>query len=191
MLAHRNGDWDQSDPLALHEWVDRCVERYGELFRRGCRYFKGWRDFRWSNGRLTSITIMAAIAEALEHMNGAHRSLSDDQVVYEISQRLPDILEREILNPAFPGQQKVLNDWSANDRREIVRAAHALAERMTDALVNTGVAELVVDALRKAFGDRIPNRPDVIKIVPPVAAAVIAQAAVATPVPKVTASTSG
>lgn len=191
MLAHRSGTWDQSDPLALHDWVDACVQRYGDLFRRGCRYTKGWRDYRWPAGCLTSITIMAAVVETFEDMNGAHRGLDDDRLVYEIARRLPHVFERDILNPAFPGQSKVLNEWSPEERREVVRAAQVFAENMHSALKGTGVAELVVEALRRAFGGRIPNRPDMVEIIPVVAATVAAEVAVAVPAPRVTASTSG
>jgi hypothetical protein len=41
---------------------------------------------------------------------------------------------------------------------------------MHDALKGTGNADLVVAALRRAFGERIPNRPDVVEIAPRVAA---------------------
>jgi hypothetical protein len=191
MLAHRGGNWDQSDPLALHDWVNDCAARYGELFRRGCRYIKGWRDHRWPSGCLTSIAIMAAMVEALEDMNGTHRNLDDDRLVYEISNRLPRIFEGDLLNPAFPNEEKVLNNWSTIERREVVRAAEALREAMHDALVGTAVADLVITALRKTFGNRIPNRPDAVKIIPRVAATVMAAAAVTVPAPRVIASTSG
>jgi len=191
MLAHRSGTWDQSDPLALSDWVDACVKRYGELFRRSCRYFKGWRDHRWPSCCLTSIIVMAAIADTLEDMDGTHRNLDDDQLVYEISRRLPQTFEGEIYNPIFPGQSKILNEWSSEDKREIVRAAQVLAEQMHSALKGTGVAELVVKALQESFGGRIPYRPDLVKIAPPIAAAVAAEVAATVPIPKITSSTSG
>lgn len=191
MLAHRGGTWDQSDPLALSDWVSACVKRYGELFRRSCRYFKGWRDHRWPTGSLTSITIMAAIVETLEDMNGTHRSLDDDQLVYEIARRLPQTFEKDICNPVFRDGSKILNEWSPEERREIVRAAQVLAEHMHDALKGTGVPELVVEALQEAFGERIPYRPDAVKIASTIATTVAAEAAAMVPIPKVTSSTSG
>jgi hypothetical protein len=191
MLAHRSGTWDQSDPLALSDWVHACVKRYGDLFRRCCRYVKGWRDHRWSKGCLTSITIMAAVVETLEDMNGTHRGLDDDRLVYEIARRLANAFEKDICNPAFPDRSKVLNDWSPDERREVVRAAQVFAEHMHSALKGTAVAELVVKSLRQAFGDRIPYRPEVVKIIPSIAATVAAEAAVTVPAPRVTASTSG
>jgi hypothetical protein len=134
---------------------------------------------------------MAAIAETLEDMNGTHRDLDDDQLVYEIARRLPQTFKKDICNPAFPGGAKILNDWSSEERREIVRAAQVLAEHMHDALKGTGVAELIVEALQEAFGERIPYRPDVVKIAPAVAATVAAEVAATVPIPKVTSSTSG
>lgn len=191
MLAHRDGTWQQSDPLELQKWVEACVARYGEDFRRACRYFKGWRDHRWEHCCLSSITIMAAVAEALEQLNGTHRNLDDDRIAYEIAQRLPGILRGELLNPAFPGQRIVLNDWTDDDRTTVVKASEALAADMHSALKGTANADLVVQALRRAFGERIPYRPDMVEILPTVAATVAAEAPALVPAPKVTNSTSG
>lgn len=191
MLAHRDGTWQQSDPLELQKWVEACVARYGEDFRRACRYFKGWRDHRWEHCCLSSITIMAAVAEALEQLNGTHRNLDDDRIAYEIAQRLPGIFRGELLNPAFPGQRIVLNDWADDERATVVKAAEALAADMHSALKGTANADLVVQALRRAFGERIPYRPDMVEILPTVAATVAAEAPALVPAPKVTNSTSG
>jgi hypothetical protein len=191
MLAHRDGTWQQSDPLKLQEWVEDCVTRYGEDFRRACRYLKGWRDFRWGNCCLSSITVMAAVAEALKQLAGAHRSLDDDRLVYEIAQRLPGIFRGDLLNPAFPNQRIVLNDWNDDERRNVVSAAEDLAFEMHSALKGTANADLVVDALRRAFGERIPYRPDMVEIVPVVAATVAAEKPATVPAPRVTKSTSG
>lgn len=191
MLAHRDGTWQQSDPLKLQEWVESCVARYGEDFRRACRYLKGWRDFQWGRPCLSSIAIMAAVAEALRKLAGTHRSFEDDRLVYEIAQLLPDILHSELLNPAFPSERIVLNDWTDEELGNVVGAAEKLAQEMHNALRGTANADLVIDALRRAFGERIPYRPDVIEIVPVVAAAVAAEKPAKVPAPRVTSSTSG
>lgn len=191
MLAHRDGTWQQSDPLELQKWVEDCVTRYGEDFRRACRYLKGWRDYRWDHCCLSSITIMAAVAEALKQLAGAHRNLDDDLLVYEIAQRLPGIFGGELLNPAFPDQRIVLNDWSDEERSHVVTAAEDLAREMYNALKGTPHPDLVVDALRRVFGVRIPYRPDVVEIVPVVAATVAAEKPATVPAPRVIKSTSG
>jgi hypothetical protein len=194
MLANRDGTWQQSDPLQLHEWVDGCVMRYGEDFRRVCRYLKGWRDYAWEGCCLSSITIMAAVAEALKDMQGAHRNLRDDTIMFEVAQRLPAIFRADLFNPIFPDQRIVLNDWAHEDRADVVESAEALAKAMHDALKGTGVADLVVAALRRAFGNRIPNRPDVVEIaprVPATAAAILAEQPAKVAAPRIVKSTSG
>jgi hypothetical protein len=62
---------------------------------------------------------------------------------------------------------------------------------MNTALKGTAVAELVIASLRRAFGERIPYRPDVVEILPVVAATVAAEAPAKVPAPKVRPSTSG
>lgn len=80
MLAQRDGTWQPSDPLRLHEWVELCVERYGVGFRRAWRYFKGWRDHTWDNCCLSSIAVMAAVAEAFRQMGSSFRDYDDDRL---------------------------------------------------------------------------------------------------------------
>ena len=191
MLAHRDGTWEQSDPLRLEDWVENCVTRYGETFRRLCRYYKGWRDNEWPVCCLKSITVMAAVADAFEQMNGGHRGLDDDVLIYELAQRLPDIFRGKIYNPAFPGQNIVLNDWNDDERLAIVAAAEKLERHMESALKRTAKPDIVVSTLRAAFGTRIPNRPDAVKILPALAAAVIAAPATVVAAPKVKPSISG
>lgn len=173
MLAHRDGTWIQSDPLQLQDWVDAAVRRYGEDFRRACRYFKAWRDHCWPRCCLSSITIMVAVQEALSDIGERHKGLDDDQLVYEIAQRLPALLAGELYNPVFRDELVVLNDWSTEQRAEIVGAAGALAEEMERALKRSTDGTLVVEALRRAFGPRMPFRPDMVDILPPATAAVV------------------
>jgi hypothetical protein len=191
MLAHRDGTWQQSDPLKLHNWVEACVVRYGEDFRRACRYFKGWRDYTWAKCCLSSITIMVAVAEALERLYHSRRGDGDDRLVYEIGQLLPDILDSELYNPSLPDQRIVLNDWSDDDRAAVVSAARTFADQMDAALKRSADQTLVVNALRKAFGSRLPLRPDVVEILPPATAAVVAVKPATVPSPSVKKSTSG
>ena len=191
MLAHRDGTWQASDPLKLHEWVDGCAERYGPQFRQACRYFKGWRDFEWGNCCLSSITIMAAVQKALEQLRGSQTGFGDDRLVYEIAQMMPDIFRGELLNPAFPGEKVILNDWSEDERKVIVAAAERLADNMDAALRRSGDQTLVVNALRRAFGERIPFRPDMVEILPAATAAVTAAKPATVAAPRVIKSTSG
>jgi hypothetical protein len=188
MLAQRNGKWMQSDPQLLHEWVDGRVERYGAVYRRLCRFFKGWRDFTWERSALSSICLMAAVDNALRDMDGFPSDNRDDELIMEIAKRLPAILEDRVQNPVL--RDLCLNIWTHDDRREIVRAAKALHEGMVAALEQTGDATQVVKKLRDKFGGRIPFRPDSVKIASKIEAVVRAAPATVA-APRVIASTSG
>src|SRR3546814_19160221 len=63
MLARDDGSWIQSDPQRLQDWVDARVDQYGPVFRRLCRFFKGWRDFAWLDCGLSSLCPVRVVDE--------------------------------------------------------------------------------------------------------------------------------
>jgi hypothetical protein len=134
---------------------------------------------------------MVAVQEALEDLGGGHKSLEDDRLVYEIAQRLPKIFRGDLFNPVYPGQGVVLNDWSDEDRAAVVGSAKVLADHMESALKRSADGTLVVNALRRAFGERIPYRPDAVEILPPKTAGVVKATPATVAAPKVGRSTSG
>jgi len=147
MLARSDGTWIQSDPQQLHEWVQARKDRFGAVYVRLCRFYKGWRDFTWVVSPLSSLCIMRAVEMAL-------------------------------------------NEWEDKERSVIVKAANDLKDEMASALHRTGDAERVVQRLRDRFGDRIPYRPDAVKIASKIEA--VQQSAPAkVAAPSVIASTSG
>lgn len=162
MLAQRSGNWLQSDPQQLHDWVKGRIDRYGAVYRRLCRFFKGWRDYTWEDSALSSLCIMCAVDEALRRMNGYPGDSRDDELVMEVAKLLPAILNDEIANPVL--RHLCLNKWSDTQRREIVQAAGELRDEMVAALERTGNADVVVQRLRTSFGERIPFRPEAVKI---------------------------
>ncbi|KQU89468.1 hypothetical protein ASD00_26805 [Ensifer sp. Root31] len=188
VLAQRDGTWIQSDPQQLHDWVLSRTDRYGPVYKRLSRFFKGWRDYTWEKCVLSSLCIMCAVDLALQKLNGFPTEERDDALVLEIAKRLPDILRGEVKNPVLT--DLCINDWSEEDRSEIVRAAENLKVELESALERTGDAERVVQKLRSKFGERLPYRPEAIKMVSSIAAIQVAVPAVAA-APKVIPSTSG
>ena len=162
MLAQRDGTWLQSDPKELHDWVVDRVERYGPVYRRLCRFFKGWRDFEWVKSPLSSICIMCAVDEALRRMNGYPSDSRDDELILEVAKLLPEICADKIANPVI--RHLCLNEWSDDIRNEIIAKANTLRDEMVSALEHTGHADLVVQKLRDRFGNRVPYRPEAVKI---------------------------
>lgn len=188
MLAQRDGTWVQSDPQQLHDWVEGRTDRYGPVYKRLCRFFKGWRDYVWDKSALTSLILMCAVDLALRAIGDFPTENRDDELVMEVAKRLPDIFRGHIYNPVL--DHLLLNEWNNADRQKFVNAAGKLRDDMISALERTGVASLVVSRLQNQFGDRIPNRPDSIKIGSAIAAVQRAPAATVS-APRVIQSTSG
>ncbi|MXO69025.1 hypothetical protein GRI72_09330 [Altererythrobacter marinus] len=162
MLAKRNGQWEQSDPQKLHDWVEGRSERYGAVYRRLCRFFKGWRDYTWEESKLSSICIMHAVDLALQDENGRPPDNRDDELILKVARKLPDIFRGRVCNPVI--EEACLNEWDADTRSDIVGHAQDLADEMATALERTGDAERVVQKLRNRFGERIPYRPDAVRM---------------------------
>lgn len=188
MLAQRDGTWLHSDPQQLHDWVNARYERYGPVYRRLSRFFKGWRDYTWEKSPLSSLCIMCAIDVALREMNGLPADNRDDELVMGIAKRLPDIFSGHVVNPVI--NNLCINEWDDAARQEIVSASRVLRDKMVSALEHTGDAELVVRKLREKFGERLPYRPDSVKIASKIEAIQRAPAATVA-APRVIASTSG
>lgn len=188
MLAQRDGGWVQSDPQLMHDWVEERSERYGPVFRRLSRFFKGWRDFTWEKSTLSSLCLMHAIDMALAQLDGLPGNDRDDELVLEVARRLPDMLTGKVANPVL--RHLCINEWDSDNRAVIVAGARALFSEMDAALESTGDAEQVVRKLQNRFGGRIPYRPDAVKIASQISA--VQKAAAATvAAPLVIASTSG
>lgn len=168
MLAKRDGTWVRSDPQPLHKWVLGRQERYGPVYTRLCRYFKGWRDKTWEKSSLSSLAIMVAVDRALSKINGLPANCRDDELILEVAKRLPEIFSGEIQNPVIPGLESVLNKWSVTEKHEIVKETQKLCDGMETALLRTGDADRVVIELKSQFGERIPHRPDMITINSPI-----------------------
>lgn len=188
MLARRDGTWIQSDPKLMHDWVDERAERYGPVYRRLCRFFKGWRDYIWEKPLLSSICLMAAVDTGLNSLPALPSESRDDQLIMEIAKQLPEILRGRVGNPVI--RDLCLNEWSDDDRRRIIDEAEKLRDEMVAALTRTGDADRVVTALQKRFGTRIPYRPDAVKMASQIAA-IQSATPVKNPAPRVYSSTSG
>lgn len=192
MLARSDGTWIQSDPQKLHDWVEGRVKHYGPSFRRMCRFFKGWRDYVWQKSALSSLCLMRAVDIGLRGYTNDVRALPnderDDVLILEIAKRLPSILNGEVGNPVI---DSCLNAWDDATRRDIVGMAEALSGEMTAALERTGDPDQVVAKLKRAFGERIPHRPDAVKIAGAQIEAVKHVAPARVAAPAVISSTSG
>jgi hypothetical protein len=192
MLARNDGTWIQSDPQRLQDWVDGRVAQYGPVFRRLCRFFKGWRDYTWQDSPLSSLCLMCAVDQALMEFANLEGGLPsedrDDFLMMEVAKRLPQVFQGDVNNPVL---DSCLNGWDDDVRQDIITKASALCNQMVAALERTGDAEEVVRKLRASFGQRMPYRPDAVKIAGAEIAAIVHAQPIKNPAPAVIASTSG
>lgn len=162
MLALRNGTWQQSDPKKLHDWVKGRKDRYGSIYIRLCRFFKGWRDHFWPKSRLSSICIMRSVDLALAKLPGFPVDNRDDEMALAVAKHLPIILAGSVNNPVL--DSACLNEWTVEERNAIVKGAQTICSHLENALERSTDAVNVVVQLQAGFGVRIPNRPDAVKL---------------------------
>ena len=165
MLAHREFGWVHSDPRALHDWFEEQFNRYGPQLRRQCRYLKGWRDFFFSSGGPSSVTLMVCAANTYRLGKIKAEDDRDDLAFMHITENLPEMFNREITNPVLSDAPS-LNDWDDLERQQFVNATQTLHSHVDGALNGHYIVDITVERLQKALGERVPNRPDLVKAFP-------------------------
>lgn len=158
LLAHREEGWVSSDPRKVLHWVAECVEQYGTVYRRICRYLKAWRDYQWEKSPLSSICIMAMVANALDeagiHAGSGHL---DDDIVLAVVERMKQQLRDGVFDPTCSGK-RLDQDISAHEKRDICQRIDALGTALCNALCTTNLsASAAVELLRKQFGRHFPK----------------------------------
>lgn len=163
LLAHRTADWVASDPKQFADWFDRQLDIFGPVLRRLIRYFKAWRDLRWQEGELKSMAIMILCVAALNDLDKRPGDERDDVLVLEVAQRFPQLIQRGNIT-WHPNERPLDDDWTVEERDEIVAAANGLKRKIEGALLETGHAKITINHLRDGFGTRFPDAPDSVQI---------------------------
>jgi hypothetical protein len=125
MLASRSGLWRASDPEDVAKWIRDQVARFGDLgnqFLRVCRYAKAWRDFHWTSGGPTSISLMIAIAQNFEGKRGR-----DDIAFENAAHSLSTALNTEIREPGIDDGAEDFNRLKQDEREYASNRARDLA----------------------------------------------------------------
>lgn len=162
MLAHRVEGWKPSDPRKLEDWFRAALRTHGEQMRRVCRYLKGWRDHHWESCRLSSIALMSCVVTTYDEATAAPSDSRDDLALLAVADRLPVLFRGRIANPVVEGQY--LDDgWEQEHRQAFIREAQALCERLREAITGTDSPTRALASLVRAFGERLPNDPSLIK----------------------------
>ena len=191
LLAHRKDDWKPSDPRKIHEWFLAAVDFYGELLRRECRYLKAWRDYHQLDF-ISSLILMVDAWTVFREIGHLRLRRRDDLVLLDIAERLPGLFAGPVRNPAEPEIEEMLGtSWKQPERRAAIQAAKEMREELDMTINNCYIAESAVERMRRVFGDRVPNRPDLVGVHRAATAAVAASVPLIVPAPSVGRSTSG
>lgn len=163
LLAHRSEDWIESDPRIIQDWFLDAIKLYGERFRRDCRFIKGWRDYAGLDQyKVTSVLLMVAIWCGYEEIRGPFLPDREDERLLRVVERLPKLIRGKVANPGFKTED--LNRIAKADRPVVAAAIDQLAAQLRETTTACLDPNLAIDQMREAFGDRVPNRPDLVGI---------------------------
>ena len=163
-LAVRNKEhWIKSDPAKISRWFLGAVQDHGEILRRICRYLKAWRDYQFTNGGPSSITLMACAVGSFKE--AGKRFKDDSEALLFCTERLYRQLQMGVANPVDESEPDLFpkSNMSENEKELILSGAERLKSQVKLALLNSINQQDVVSYLTGCFGSRIPNRPDLIQ----------------------------
>lgn len=170
LLAHREENWKESDPRPVKQWFIDQVATQGIQLRRLVRYLKAFRDWKWKSGGPSSILLMAAAAPLFEKQHGR-----DDLALLIVLKELPNALREGVNNPTNDEESLTQRLRGQNLQKDLVEEAAVAFEdfaKLLEGAINASNAAQAVHWLRTAFGNRFPNRPDLVKVVSSVAGAI-------------------
>jgi hypothetical protein len=108
----------------------------------------------------------------------------------QLGARLADLFAGDIKNPAEPDE--ILNaGWTHEHRRAAIKAANEMHEELDSVINHCYLPDVAVRRMQSVFGERIPNRPDLVGVHSAAVAAVAAAPATIVPAPEVGRSSSG
>jgi len=160
LLAHREEDWIDSDPRPVKEWFNDQCRLKTEQLRYVVRYIKGFRDQIWITGGPSSILLMAAVAPIFKA-----NERRDDLALLDVLRSLPSELRKGVYNPANP-TEKLSDRLSADELEKVALTFEGLTRRLAAALAAND-PQTACNWLCHDFGDRLPNRPDLVTVTTP------------------------
>lgn len=166
-LALRDDEhWKISDPKKIRDWFMTQQRIFKQPLVRLCRYLKAWRDFTWKSGGPSSICLMVAVSETFNaHFNhtGSYTFNSDCEALLTVARTLPDQLAGQIENPVEQTEVMFPRGQSQGELEDIREKAQQLRIQVESALCHANSEEEVIYYLSLAFGDRIPQRPELVE----------------------------
>lgn len=162
VLATRSGEWKDSDPEDVARWFNDRVREHGEQLRRVCCYLKSWRNYQWKDGGgPTSVSILIAVAQTFEPQRGR-----DDLALEKAANHLSIAIAGEIRERGIDdGAEDFNSRLSVEEKALAAQKARLLAGTLLEARSHQShLKQLAIANLQKQFGDRIPDRIELVDV---------------------------
>lgn len=119
---------------------------------------------------------MACVVTAYDEETAGIAENRDDLALQMAARRLPELLERRIPNPVVDGQY-LDEGWSSECRSDFVAQARNLAARVDNGLA-ANRSGTVIEHLRAALGNYLPENEDLVVIESSIGAPAILQSGI-------------
>ncbi len=169
-LALRNEEhWMVSDPAKISDWFKHQVEIHKEPLRQVSRLLKAWRDHSFDEGGPSSVSLMVcAVETACKKLNEQNHQipLTLSEMLLNAATALPSQLAAGVENPTDKDEKPMYprKDMDVIEQKRIMNAALDLAKHVKLAIVDAQNEQESVNYLRKVFGHRLPNSPELIGV---------------------------
>jgi hypothetical protein len=155
MVATRNGEWEASDAEVIAQWFRDQKDIHGEQLQRVWRYLKAWRDFQWTKGGPSSVTLMLIACRHFERFTGR-----DDKALIHLAKHLPEAIAQDVVEEGIDPTHDFNRSLTPEKREEARRRAAWFAKALEEVRTNVVQPQAeVIALLRQQWGPRIPNRP--------------------------------
>ena len=152
-LALRNGDWIESNPQHIHEWVIAAKQEH-VYFQDIVKIVKGMRDHNYISKGPSSISLMVAVENI---MSSSSKLGSLTQELQNVVQQLPNIISKQLNHPHPDSQHLIIHDPSELEKLELRNEFERFKSILNFALIDAATEREAMDALIKLFGSRMPD----------------------------------
>lgn len=152
-LALRNGEWLESNPEHIKDWVSR-VKKLHPNFKDIVMVVKGLRDHNYPSDGPSSISLMVAIEKIMSN-SPKHRDLTEE--LYNVVQKLPAVISDELKHPHPESAHLTIHSPTELEKQELRMKFDSFAMSFKQALVTSLTERETLDILINLFGIRMPN----------------------------------
>jgi hypothetical protein len=167
MAMRSEEHWIKSDPKLVNNWFLACIDDYGKILLRVCRYLKAWRDHNFIKGGPSSIALMACAVKTFEAAASNRKTFKDDsEALLACANNLALQLENGVKSPVDESEPTLFprSDLSMDEFNKILILAKKFGVNMNQALLSAQTTTEALHKLQEIFGQRLPFLPTMVQV---------------------------